>query len=261
MWRIAVVGVLAGLSSGLFGVGGGLVMVPLLTFWLGMGQRQAIATSLLAAVPIAVAGTLGYAGGGAVDWTAGLLLALGGIAGGQFGVWLLPRVPVRGVQGIFALLLAYSAFRLVFGGDATASPGGSAIADDYMLFLPMLVLVGLAAGTMAGLLGIGGGVIMVPVLIIGLGLDIDIARGTSLFVVVLTASTASATNLIHKRSDVRVGAWAGLLGFPAAVAGAVLGLWLPAQQAGWLFAVLLLYAAVVMGGRAIRSGSGARDVG
>ena len=249
---VILVGLLGGLLSGVFGVGGGIIMVPLFVFWLGLEQRRAIATSLVAIVPIALAGMLGYAAGGAVDWQAGLALGIGGVVGGQLGVWLLPRVPVRILQVLFAAILIYSAFRLVFPADDLTDASSANMQLPWVL----LIVAGLLAGTMSGLLGVGGGIILVPALVLLVSLNIDAARGTSLLVVILTAVTASFTNLRSKRADIRVGLIAGVAGAPAALAGALVGQWIPEQGASALFAVLMIVAAIQVLTRALRPSNG-----
>lgn len=249
--RCVLVGVTGGLLSGLFGIGGGIVMVPLLVLWLGLDQKRAITTSLLAIIPIAIAGTLGYAVGGAVTWQFGLLLALGSIVGGQLGVAVLPRVPVPVLQIVFAVLLCYSAYRLVLPQEYGTGTEISA----WWLFL----IVGAVAGLLAALLGVGGGIILVPALVLLAGTDLDVARGTSLLVVIITALTATATNWRAGRVDVRIGIIAGLAGAPAALLGAVIGQWVPQQQAAILFAVLMVLAAVQMLQRAWRDRAGRRS--
>ena len=89
---LVVVGVAAGLLSGLFGIGGGTVIVPALVL-VGLTQRQAAATSLAAIVPTSISGVVSYAMGGDVDWVAALLLACGMVIGSQIGSWLLSRLP------------------------------------------------------------------------------------------------------------------------------------------------------------------------
>lgn len=246
--KAAFVGIAGGALSGLFGVGGGIVMVPLFALWLGLEQRRAIATSLIAIIPIALAGMAGYATGSAVNWGAGLALGLGGVLGGQLGVWLLPRVPVRLLQGIFTLILLYSAYRLVF----PAGDGGAGLEQSTNELWLLLAVVGLAAGVLAGLLGVGGGVILVPALVLLIGSNMNTARGTSLLVVLFTAITASITNMRNGRVDTRDGIIAGVCGAPAALIGSFLGQWIPDRQASWLFAALLGYAAFEMGKRALR---------
>lgn len=223
--------------SGIFGIGGGIVMVPIFVFWLGLDQKRAITTSLVAIIPIAVFGAAGYAWGGAVAWAVGLAVGVTSIVGGQIGVRLLPHVPVAALQVAFATLLVYSAYRLVVPGDATAASGGE---EPWVL----LGLVGVVAGLVAALLGVGGGVIIVPGLVLLAGVDLTTARGTSLVVVVLTALTASFTNIRAGRTDTRLGVMAGLAGAPAALFGSWVGQWLPQRLAAGLFALLMLAAAV-----------------
>ena len=230
-WRLraAMLGVAAGLLSGLFGVGGGIIMVPLLVAWFALDQRRASATSLLAIVPIATASAAGYALNGNIDLGAGLLLLIGGVIGGQLGARLLPGTPIATLQLWFGILSLATAARLAVGGDSSAASG---LGDAWEGGL--LVLVGVAAGALAGLLGVGGGIIMVPGLVLLTGDDADTARGTSL-VVILTALTATVTNWRNGLVDVRIALVAGLVGVPAGLAGAALGQWLPGRVALVLF--------------------------
>ncbi|GAB4381233.1 MAG: sulfite exporter TauE/SafE family protein [Elainellaceae cyanobacterium] len=102
---IASIGLAAGLLSGLFGVGGGVVMVPLQMLFLGESIKSAVRTSLGAIVPIAISGLAQHTWNGNVLWIPGLCLGLGGIIGAQFGTRLLPRLPDRQVNLIFRLFL------------------------------------------------------------------------------------------------------------------------------------------------------------
>jgi uncharacterized membrane protein YfcA len=236
------VGVVAGLLSGLFGVGGGVIMVPLLVAWYALDQRRASATSLLAIVPIAAASAAGYAATGSVDVQAGLLLAVGGVIGGLLGARLLPRTPIRTLQLWFGVLSLATAARLVLGPTGGSGGGGA----DGVVDILLLVGVGIGAGLLAGLLGVGGGIIMVPGLVILAGDDADIARGTSLLVIIVTALTATITNLRNGLVDIRVALVAGLAGVPAGLAGAALGQWLPERAALTAFAGLLVWSGVRM---------------
>lgn len=235
--KVVLAGVLGGLLAGLFGVGGGIVMVPLFVFLLRLDQRTAVTTSLLAIIPISVLGMAGYAVDGDVDWRAGLLLGLGSILGGQMGVRLLHHVPVPLLQAGFAVLLLYSAYRLI---QPLSGLSGPDVGGQWWL----LALVGVAAGLLAGLLGIGGGIILVPALVLLAGLDMDGARGTSLMVVLLTALTASVTTVRGGHTATRVGIWAGVAGAPAALLAALVAQWIPQRQAAVLFAGLMVVAAV-----------------
>jgi uncharacterized membrane protein YfcA len=112
--RLAVIATAAGAFSGLFGVGGGTIIVPLLVFWLGYGEREATGTSLAAIVVIAglAAGVHGLYGN--VDPGKALAIGLPASVGVVAGTALQQRIPERAVAGIFALLLVASAAVLAF---------------------------------------------------------------------------------------------------------------------------------------------------
>ncbi len=111
--RLAVIATAAGAFSGLFGVGGGTVMVPLLILWVGYGEREATGTSLAAIPLIAAIGAALQGVEGNVDVTNGLLMGIPAIGGVVAGAALQQRVSVRVVAGFFAILLVVSAVLLV----------------------------------------------------------------------------------------------------------------------------------------------------
>ncbi len=111
--RIALIGTAAGFFSGLFGVGGGTVMVPLLIVWLGYGEREATGTSLMAIILIAAAGTIAQAIYGNVHPLEALIVGAPAVAGVIAGTALQQRVSERAVAFSFGLLLVISAIVLV----------------------------------------------------------------------------------------------------------------------------------------------------
>jgi uncharacterized membrane protein YfcA len=111
--ELVSIGILGGLLSGLLGVGGGIVMVPLLVFWAGYRQRDAHAVSLGAIIPISVAGIATYGIAGQVRYWPALALAAGAIAGAQLGAGVLARIDERLLKGIFGLFLVGVAVLLV----------------------------------------------------------------------------------------------------------------------------------------------------
>ncbi|WP_353826636.1 sulfite exporter TauE/SafE family protein [Agromyces sp. SYSU T0242] len=249
IWRLAVVGVLGGLLSGLFGVGGGLIMVPLLMVLAGMDQRRASATSLVAIVPTALVGSIAYLVNGQVDLVAALLVAAGGIVGGWIGAGLLARLPLEWLRWLFIALLVVVAVRLALGApERVAEPvplePGPAIG---------LVALGLVVGIASGLFGIGGGLVMVPAFIAIFGLGDLIAKGTSLVAMIPTAVSGSIKNLRGGLVDLPSAAVVGLAAAAASLPGVALAFLLPPAVAGWLFAALLLFAAVQLSVRAIRA--------
>ena len=112
--RLAVIASAAGAFSGLFGIGGGNVIVPLLILWLGFGERPAAATSLAASAVIAILAAAGHSLYGNVDLVAGLLLGIPAAAGVMAGTALQQRVPAGGISLAFAAFLTASALALIF---------------------------------------------------------------------------------------------------------------------------------------------------
>lgn len=113
MWRLAVIATVAGAFSGLFGVGGGGVMVPLLVLWASYGDREATGTSLAAMPVIASFGAIAQGLSGNVDVPKGLLIGIPAIGGVVVGTWLQQQVAPRWVSALLAVVLLASAIVLI----------------------------------------------------------------------------------------------------------------------------------------------------
>jgi len=114
IWKLAAIATLAGFFSGLFGVGGGTIIVPLLIFWFAYGERLATGTSLAAIVLIGLLGALAQGGiYGNVHLGTGLLLAIPAVIGVVLGTAIQQRIPQRAVSYLFALLLVAIAVELI----------------------------------------------------------------------------------------------------------------------------------------------------
>jgi uncharacterized membrane protein YfcA len=111
--KLACIGTAAGIFSGLFGVGGGTVIVPLLILWLAYGDREATGTSLAAIVVIAAVGAGTQASYGNLNYADAALVGIPALAGVLAGTWAQQRVPGRGVALLFAALLAAVAIQLL----------------------------------------------------------------------------------------------------------------------------------------------------
>lgn len=109
--RYALAGGLAGAANGFFGGGGGMLLVPMLTKWCGLGQRQAFATSIAVILPLCALSAGLYWVRGSLDWTAALPYLAGGLAGGLLGGRIFRRVNITWLRRLFALLLLYGGVR------------------------------------------------------------------------------------------------------------------------------------------------------
>lgn len=213
---LIVVGMLVGVLSGTFGIGGGTVIVPALV-WLGLSQRNAAATSTLAIVPTSISGVISYATGGHVDWLAAVLLFCGMFVGGQIGSWLLSELVLRWIFVAFLVFVVINQVSFVPSRDHQ-------IAMSVTTGI-CLALLGVIIGTLAGLLGIGGGALAVPSLSMLFGASDLVARGTSLLAMFPNSITTSAANLKRRLAHVKT---ALIIGVTAA-ATAPLGTWIAGE--------------------------------
>jgi uncharacterized protein len=241
------IGLLAGLMSGLFGVGGGTVIVPLLVLFLRFDQRLAAGTSLAAIVPTATVGVISYAVHGSVAWIPALILAAGAVVGAQIGTWLLPRMSQfvlrLGFVG-FLIVVIVSLFLVVPSRDAELVLTWITIAG--------LVVLGLVTGILAGLLGVGGGVVVVPALLLLFGTSDLIAKGTSLLMMIPTAVSGTVGNIRRRNVDLVAAALVGVAACTTTALGAWFATLLDPFVANILFAAFLVFIAAQMAMRAFR---------
>lgn len=108
-WQLATIGLVGGLLSGLLGIGGGTIMVPLLVLWAGVGQRKAHAVSLAAIIPISVLAIGAYGAAGAVDWPVATALIAGSLVGARTGAGLLSRLRDTTLKALFGGFLLVAA--------------------------------------------------------------------------------------------------------------------------------------------------------
>ena len=247
-WAWPAIGGIAGLASGLLGVGGGFLMVPLLVVWARTCPHRAGGTSLAAILPIALVGAVHYylaPGSPQADPHVALLLALGSVVGGSVGARSANRVPARMLRMLLAAMLAvvgtYELLAVVLRPELVTRAAQPVHLD--LLHSALIVAAGAAIGAASGLTGLGGGILLVPAMVLGLGLGQVVAQGTSLFAILPTAAVGA---VIHHRSgnaDLRAAAWIAGVGAPAAVLGASLALALPQSVLVVAFSTFLLLAA------------------
>ncbi|WP_125133157.1 sulfite exporter TauE/SafE family protein [Microbacterium sp. 10M-3C3] len=201
---LILLGLVAGYLSGLFGVGGGIIVVPALLI-LGYDQRRAAGTSVAAILPTSVVGTISYALTGHIDWIAGIALAVGAIAGAQIGTFLLARLSRRALFWSFLVFLVFSAVSLWFSVPER---------DDTIALTVWTVLAlvgaGIVTGILSGVLGVGGGIIVVPALMFFFGASDLVAKGTSLFMMIPGSISATIGNARRGNVDLRGGLAIGI---------------------------------------------------
>jgi hypothetical protein len=229
--EVVGVGASVGFLSGLFGVGGGFLMTPLLNLILGIPMNVAVGSDLTQMTATASSGTIAHRKMGNIDMKLALLLLMGSITGAQIGVYLVNTLRDKGLSeyvikdvyvvtlGLISILLIFESWKAMnhnrkAGGssDSIALGVGSTIQGIKLfsvdlpvarvsvpLFIPPLL--GIFVGILMGFMGVGGGFIMVPALVYLLGVPTLVAIGTGLFQLVITAASGSFAHALSGNVD------------------------------------------------------------
>jgi len=233
-------GLVTGIAGGLFGVGGGLVLVPILTGFYRLTQHQAHGTSLAVISATAITAIVVYGSHQNIAWTTAAMIALGSVVTARIGARWASRIPAAKLRRAFAVFMALVAIRLLWQTPAVSAAGAPPGIQGFVVALGL----GLGAGLLAGIMGVGGGILVVPVLTLVFGLSQQAAQGTSLAVMVVTAPSAAFEHSRHRNVVWRV---VPMLALGAAL-GAPLSSWaaqrLPHAQLVRAFALFLFATAV-----------------
>ncbi len=238
-------GLLGGLFAGLVGVGGGIVMIPLMTAAAGLSQHKAHGTSLVAIVFTGGVGAAVYFFHGAADWKVSLVLAVSAIVTARFGALYAHSLSEKKLKkGFGAFLIFVTACMLVKGYLLHMT-----FALSFWPKMAALLFAGVFAGFISGMMGVGGGVVMVPPMVILAGMSQHMAQGTSLLAMVPIGLSGALTH--YKLGNVHMRVAGGL------VAGAIVGGYLGGTAANLLpetyLMALFLLMGVWMGIRYLRS--------
>ena len=254
----ALVGVLIGVASGLLGIGGGTVMVPIFRLAFGMSATMSTATSLFAIIPTSISGAISHVKGKTCIPALGIAAGLGGACLSPVGVWLAQLSPDWLVMLAAALIIGYSAinmFKKAFklrpaGQPAKGAVGAAAApADDAPLSRKQLLqgaAIGLIAGLASGYVGVGGGFIMVPLMLSIIGIPMRKASGTSLIAVMILAIPGVIEQGIIGNINYLAGIAIVIGTIPGAVIGAKLVTKVPERTLRLLFGCFLIVAAVML---------------
>lgn len=211
---VLLAGIFAGLAGGLFGVGGGLILIPILTGVFHLTQHQAHGTSLAAIGATALASVVVYAAHGNVAWATAALVAVTSIFTAPLGARWASRISRQALARAFALFCVVVAARLLWKAPA---PGAAVPALQHgVIGLGFDLVLGCVVGMLAGFMGVGGGIIAVPAFTLLLGMTQQAAQGTSLAVIL---ATAPAGAVAHSRRGNVILALVPALAIGAAIGG------------------------------------------
>lgn len=254
----AVCGVAVGILSGLLGIGGGTLMVPLFRLGFGLPAIGATATSLFTIIPTSLSGCITHIKNKTCIPKLGIATGLAGACTSALGVFCASSSPAWLIMLAAALIILYSAFTMVkkairmpkgkspaLGAKSTALP----VDDRPQLNAKQLLkgsMIGLIAGFASGYVGVGGGFIMVPLFVSLLGITMKHASGTSLIAVTILAIPGVIEQGFLGNIDYLAGIAMAIGTIPGALIGASLVRRIPERQLRFVFAVFLLISAVVL---------------
>jgi uncharacterized membrane protein YfcA len=252
--ELTVLGIVAGGAGSLTGIGGGLVITPVLTLLFGVPIHQAIATSLCCVIATSTGAAATYVEHRLADIRLGMTLELAttlGAVSGSFVAGLLSR---EALAILFAILLTYAGSTMVRRSVKGQAPEPAHHEKFQVKHLPLGLAGSGGAGIISGMLGVGGGVIKVPVMYLVMGIPFKVATATSNFMIGVTA--AASAFIYYSRGDVRP-----LITAPTAV-GVFVGAWLgshlmrrtPSRWLVMLFSAIAFYFAVLMVWRSLQGG-------
>ena len=240
-----LLGALSGALGGLMGVGGGIILVPLLTHVLHRGQHEAQGISLAFIVVTSLVAATAYYGQARVDVPLACWLMLGAVPGVVLGSRIAALTPAGRLRMGFGILMIVTAVRLL-----AAPPGSSAVgpATAAVAAWPGLwnTLLGLVVGLVAGLLGVGGGTILVPILVLAQHLEQHTAQGTSLLMILPVGLVGFLSYARERRLDTRGLPLLLVGGALGAFAGAMLAHRIQAPMLSRLFAIFLIGVGIQM---------------
>ena len=246
-----VIGLLAGLLAGFFGVGGGIIVVPLLILLLHVDQRQASITSLVAIIPTSLVAAAAFLASGTVPWDQtvfGLIIAIGSTITAPLGAWALRTWKTITVRWIFIAVLLFSAVQVAY-----QLPNRDIHLEWSVEIVVGLIASGAVMGFVAGLLGVGGGLLLLPILVLGFGVSDLTAKALSLiamFPAAISGTIGSArAGTVNRKAGISLGVPMAL----ASIVGVRLATTTPVEWANPLLAVLLIYAVVQLTIRTINS--------
>ena len=252
--ELGILGLFAGAVGALTGIGGGLIITPVLTLVAGVPIHQAIGTSLCCVIATSSGAAASYVEHHLSNIRLGMTLELGTTLGAVAGALVAARLP-REVLGIlFAILLTYAGGTMVRRSLQAEGPESEEVANYTIRHLPIGLLGSGVAGVVSGLLGIGGGPIKVPLMYLVMGIPFKVATATSNFMIGVTASASAF--IYYARGDVRL-----LITAPTAIGvfvGASLATHImrrtPSRWLVRLFSLIMFYFALMMIWKSVQGG-------
>jgi uncharacterized membrane protein YfcA len=244
---MAIGGLIAGLFGSVLGLGGGILIIPMLTLVFGIPMKEAVGTSLICVIATSSGAASSYVKKHIADIRLGMTLELattvGAIAGGLVAGIIKPEV----LAMLFSLLLVYVAFSMTRRREEKNLERSLSIPKDYQIAnFPLGMGASFFAGNVSGLLGVGGGVIKVPTMYLLMGVPLKVAAATSNFMIGVTATAGAFVYFARGEVDLLVSGSTMIGVFLGALIGSRMLHLLKTEYLKKAFIAVLLYLSIEM---------------
>ncbi len=230
----------AGVLFGLFGAGGSILLVPILVYVLGIPVKSALGTSLLILMVTGFVATLAHARSRNVSWWIGSRWALLGIVAAYLGGRVAEFIPERVLLTMFSTVIVVVSVAMIRRRPLAPS------VDPRSIPMGKVLVVGAVLGFFTGILGVGGGFLLVPALVLLCGMDVKIAVGTSLLIIAINSTGGFLGFAAHETFPWRVTLTVAAFSAAGSLVGERLGKRLPAHRLRPAFGVFLLCVGAAM---------------
>ncbi len=252
--ELGLLGVFAGGVGAVLGIGGGLIIIPILTLYYGIPIHQAIGTSLCCVIATSSGAAASYVEHHLTDVRLGMILELATTVGAVAGSLVATRVSREGLAVLFAVLLIYAGSAMLRKTNSSKVQGGEEAGEYTIRHLPLGMFASSGAGMVSGLLGVGGGPIKVPVMYLLLGVPFKVATATSNFMIGVTAAASAFIYFSHGYVPLLVTAPTAVGVFVGAALGTHIMRRTPSRWLILLFSLIMFYFAGMMVWKAVHGG-------
>lgn len=257
---LVFVGIFAGIAGALFGIGGGMILVPVLTIVFGLTAKDAVAISLVGIVATSVGASSVYVRKGTSNVRLGLFMEITTVLGAIIGVYIAIYISNLALTIVFSLVLVYSGYRMIANPEKKTEPSREPgkyhmsyyddVEESYIGYnvenLGKGAVVSTAAGVIASMTGMGGGTIKVPIMNMYMEVPMKVATATSNYMIGITAFAGAILYFVLGEINLAFAGAISVGGFLGSMIGTKISTYVDGKALRKYFAVLLFIVAVIM---------------
>ena len=237
-----LIGIVAGFICGLLGIGGGSILVPLLFYFFSLSIKRTIGTSLLIITISSLSGVFTHWKGKQVYFKLSFFIVISGIFGTQIGAYLTSILSENIVKIFFILVVVILGIKM--WKDPPYDEKDLKERKEFAIWKSLII--GFSGGVVSGLCGVGGAILVTPLMYIFLKIPINICIGTTLVGVFFNSLSGSIAYMVRKLTEIKIGIFTGISSILGAYYGARLSLKLPRKTLRRIFSIVLIVGGISM---------------